>query len=101
MLDFIRNHKDTGVTEESFSDVEVKWKGDRLELKTGFDIKKGGLPALFLDIGTPSHSGRSGSGVVTGISPSFFIYYALENNAEAIKQKQIETLNEILKELKE
>lgn len=101
MKDFIRQHRDTGITEDSFVDDLVKWKGDRLELKTGFDIEKGGLPALFLDIGTPSHSGRSGSGLVTGIAPTFFIYYAVANNAEAIKQKQLETLNEILKGLTE
>ncbi len=87
MLDFIRQHKDTGTTEASFVDNEVKWDGDRLTLKTGFDIKKGGLPALFLDIGTPK------------IKPSFFVYYAVEKNVNKIKQIQQETLQEILKEL--
>lgn len=101
MLDFIRQHKDTGVTEDSFVEAKIKWKGETVTMKMGFDIENGGLPALFLDIGTPSHSGRKGTGVVKGLTPTFFIYYAIENNAEAIRQKQLEVLNEILKELKE
>ena len=54
----------------------------------GYSIKKGGLPAIFLDVGTPKRKGY------------FFRYYAIENNRQKIHQIQRETLNEILEGLK-
>ena len=99
MKEFIRNHKETGVTEDSFDDGLLKWKGDAVNIKSGFDIEKGGLPALFLDIGTPSHSGRNGTGLITGIAPTYFVYYAVENNMDKIMKIQRKTLEDMLKGL--
>ncbi|MCQ2059793.1 MAG: hypothetical protein MJY71_08220 [Bacteroidaceae bacterium] len=99
MKEFIRTHRETGVTEDAFDDGQVKWNGDSVNIKSGFDIEKGGLPALFLDIGTPSHSGRNGTGMITGITPTFFVYYAVENNMDKIMKIQQQTLEDILKGL--
>lgn len=67
--------------------VQVVSEEDCLYFEYGFDAKKGGLPALFLDIGTPK------------IKPSFFIYYAVENNMKKIHEIQMQELSRIVKEL--
>lgn len=87
MLDYIRQHKLTGQTEDSF-ETEIKHEGNKVYLKVGFDIKKGGIAAVFLNYGTPK------------IKPSFFIDNAIENNIDDIKRAQIEALNEAFKGLK-
>lgn len=68
--------------------VEVVSEEDCLYFEYGFDAKNGGLPALFLDIGTPK------------IKPTFFIYYAVENNLKAIHEIQKAELTKILEGLK-
>lgn len=68
--------------------VKVVSEEDCLYFEYGFDAKKGGLPALFLDIGTPK------------IKPTFFIYYAVERNLARIHQIQREELTKILEGLK-
>lgn len=88
MLNFIANHRRTGLTERTFTRSQIVWEGDILKLKTGFDIKKGGLPAIFLNYGTPTQK------------PYFFIYNAVNDNLDEIKKIQVDTLNEILRELK-
>lgn len=75
---------------QGFTGGSVKTVGeeDCLYFEYGFDAKDGGLPALFLDIGTPK------------IKPTFFIYYAVENNLKRIHDIQREELTKILEELK-
>lgn len=68
--------------------VQVVSEEDCLYFEYGFDAKNGGLPALFLDIGTPK------------TKPSFFIYYAVENNMARIHAIQKEELLKILEGLK-
>lgn len=68
--------------------VQVVSEEDCLYFEYGFDAKNGGLPALFLDIGTPK------------IKPTFFIYYAVENNMARIHAIQREELMRILEGLK-
>lgn len=68
--------------------VDVVSEEDCLFFEYGFEVAKGGLPALFLDIGTPK------------IKPSFFIYYAVENNMSKIHAIQKEELTKILEGLK-
>lgn len=87
MLEYIRQHKHSGATEESFSE-EIKKEGDKVFVKVGFDIKKGGLPAVFLNYGTPR------------IAPSFFVDNAIDNNIDEIKRAQIDALNKAFKGLK-
>lgn len=50
----IKQHKFSGITEDTLiHDLEVKNEGNKITLKTGFDIEKGGIAAVFLDRGTP------------------------------------------------
>lgn len=86
MLDYIRQHKLTGQTEDSFT-TEIKHEKNNVYLKVGFDIKKGGIAAIFLNYGTPK------------IAPSWFIDNAVENNLDEIKRAQIDALNKAFEEL--
>lgn len=88
LLKFIRSHRLTGDTEDSFTNIHDMKKGyGIISYKLGFDKNNGGLPALFLDIGTPT------------IKPSFFVYYAFRNNVDRVKAEQEEALKEALREL--
>ena len=51
----IKEHHYTGLTEDTLVlNPMAKIEGRKIVMKTGFDINKGGLAALFLDRGTPS-----------------------------------------------
>lgn len=84
---FMMEHKDTGKTMASFEQLSAESKGDIVTSLIGYNVKKEGLPAIFLDVGTPKRK------------PYFFRYYAIENSRTQIEQIQRETLNEILEEL--
>jgi HK97 gp10 family phage protein len=88
MQNFMLGHKDTGDTLESYTQLPSTIKDGKVESIVGYEIKKGGLPAIFLDVGTPTQKGY------------FFRYYAVENNRQQIEEIQRQTLNDILKELK-
>lgn len=50
----MRKHHITGETDRSLREGEkVKWNGDKASIKYGFNVKKGGLPAVFLERGRP------------------------------------------------
>lgn len=87
MLNFIKNHKRTGITEGSFKETLKKEDG-KIYLEIGFDIKRGGLPALFLNYGTPRQE------------PYFFIDKAIENNLDEIKKTQEEAMQRALAKAK-
>ena len=84
---FMMEHRKTGDTIDSYEQTLGKLKEGMVNGGVGYVIKKGGLPAIFLDVGTPKQK------------PYFFRYYAIENSRTQIEQIQRETLNEILKEL--
>ena len=94
MLDFIRTlpfetkhgHHPTGQTESSFTE-EIKTENGKIFCEVGFSIRKGGLAALFLNLGTPK------------IRPSFFIENAIDHNIDQIKADQLRALNEAFREL--
>lgn len=88
MQAFMSKHKDTGDTMSSYEQTEAKINGNKVTGNAGYNVKKGGLPAIFLDVGTPKQT------------PHFFRYYAVENNRKKIAEVQQETLNEILGGLK-
>lgn len=88
MQNFMSSHKDTGDTYESFEQLPVVVTGNKVEASVGYNVKKGGLPAIFLDVGTPKQK------------PYFYRYYAVENNRKRIEEIQRSTLNEILEGLK-
>ena len=51
---FIEKHYYTGITEESIvANPKAKIDGSKITMQTGFDIEKGGYPAIALDKGTP------------------------------------------------
>ena len=91
MLAYIRQHRDTGATENSFIEtIKNDTAKGKIYLDIGFNLssKDGspGLPALFLNYGTPF------------IEPSFFIDNAIENNRDEIKRVQQETLEKVARE---
>ena len=85
---FMMEHRETGDTSRSYTQVMASSKGKKVEAIVGYDSEKGGLPAIFLDVGTPKQK------------PHFFRYYAVENSSGAIAEIQRATLNEILEGLK-
>lgn len=88
MQKFMAGHKQTGDTMESYEQVPAKvGKGGLIEAEVGYNAKQGGLPAIFLDVGTPK------------MKPYFYRYYAVENNRKRIEDIQQQALNDILKEL--
>jgi HK97 gp10 family phage protein len=84
----IKKHHRTGLTESTLKEPkQVMWEGNRCSINVGFDLKAGGLPALFLEYGTPRMKARP------------FIRPAInrcKRNAPALQQKALE---EIMKEL--
>lgn len=85
---FMMGHIETGETKASYEQIKASIKDNRVEAMVGYNVKNGGLPAIFLDVGTPKQK------------PYFFRYYAVENNRRAIEEIQRATLNEILEGLK-
>lgn len=88
MQAFMSKHKQTGETMASYEQVNAVIKGNKVEAMVGYNAKNGGLPSIFLDVGTPKQK------------PYFYRYYAVENNRKQIEEIQQSTLNEILKGLK-
>ena len=113
--EYIAKHRVTGETEASLidaSETDIHWgnaarkrynfKSKAVEVyddeaimffEYGFDIGKGGIVALYLDIGTPK---REPNGQVKA---SYFIYYAVENNLSKVHAIQKEELTKILEGL--
>lgn len=85
---FMLEHKDSGDTMRSYEQLYAEDKSNTVTGQVGYSIKAGGLPAIFLDVGTPKQK------------PYFFRYYAVENSSKQIKEIQQATLNEILEGLK-
>lgn len=84
---FMKGHKLTGDTLGSY-DMHAKIDGDTVKGVVGYDVNKGGLPAIFLDVGTPTQKGY------------FWKYYAVENTRQQVEQIQQETLKNILEGLR-
>ena len=85
---FMMSHKESGETYASYEQVKASAKDGNVSAMVGYNAKNGGLPAIFLDVGTPKQK------------PYLFRYYAVENSSKEIKEIQQETLNEILKGLR-
>lgn len=85
---FMLDHRETGDTYSSYEQIMAKIKEGKVEAMVGYNIKNGGLPAIFLDVGTPKQK------------PYFFRYYAVENSRQQIEEIQRATLSEILEGLK-
>ena len=98
MQEFMVGHQYTGDTFESYKVVlmdqtEYKIGKESYKVKdgtggiVGYSVRVGGLPAIFLDVGTPK------------IKPYFFRYNTIEETRSEVERIQRETLEEILKEL--
>lgn len=85
---FMMGHRLTGETYSSYEQVKAQVKNGKVEAIAGYNIEDGGLPAIFLDVGTPTQK------------PYFFRYYAIENSSKEIAEIQRHTLNEIFEGLK-
>ena len=88
MLGFIRQHKHSGRTEDSFTE-EIKSKDGVITAEFGFSVRKGGLPALFHNLGTPRKAPPA----------SWFIDNAVESNIDEIIAEQNKALLESFREL--
>lgn len=84
---FMMEHRETGDTFNSYDQVVMAIQNNVINGRVGYEIDKGGLPAIFLDVGTPKQK------------PYFYRYYAVENNRDKIAAIQRETLSEILEGL--
>ena len=81
MLGFIRQHKHSGRTEDSFTE-EIKSKDGVITAEFGFSVRKGGLAAIFWNVGTPRKAPPA----------SYFISNAIDNNIDEIIKEQNESL---------
>lgn len=88
MMSFIRQHKRSGRTEDSFVE-EIKSKDGVISAEFGFSVRKGGLPALFFETGTPRQAPPA----------YFFISNAVDNSIDEIIAEQNKALMESFREL--
>lgn len=52
--DAMKKHRLTGETEESINEeMKVDWTGTVGSIEIGFDLKRGGMPSIYLMYGTP------------------------------------------------
>ena len=80
----MRTHKVTGETEKAILEPKVSWNGTKASVKFGFDYKKGGETALYLERGRPHQK------ATPVIAP------ALEKSKDEIAQKQEESLKQVI-----
>lgn len=93
---FMKQHELTEETWKSFNDGTLLVDEDAYtQFKLGFDLKKGGLAALFLehgDNGSPKRMPNTGY---------HFMYYAVENNEQYFMDKMIDEFNKLVIEFRE
>lgn len=88
MQSFIRKHKRTGRTEQSWTET-IKSKDGVITAELGFSIRKGGMGALFHEIGT----------IRKAPPASYFISNAIEHSIDYIIEEQNKALQEAFKDL--
>jgi hypothetical protein len=84
----------TGDTYRSFEQHPAVMNGKFVQASLGYNVDKGGLPAIFLDVGwtgSPKRAPKKGH---------FWRYYAVENTRSQVNEAQKKALNEILEGLK-
>ena len=86
----IRDYKKTGKTEDSFIEqIKTDENTGKIYYSIGFNLdgNKPGLPALFLNYGTPTQE------------PYYFIDNAINENIDEIKRTQEEAFEKIMKDV--
>lgn len=76
----MEHHHVTGDTEKSIIEPKVTWNRTKASMRFGFDYKKGGEPALYLEKGRPHQK------------PTPVIKPAIDAAAEEVKTAQEEAL---------
>lgn len=89
----------TGDTYRSFEQRSAEMNGKFVQASVGYDVDKGGLPAIFLDVGTPKRTPKD-NGKSKRQEGHFWRYYAVENTRSQVADAQRKALNEILEGLK-
>lgn len=88
MQSFMRTHKRTGRTLNSWSE-KTTVKNSVINFEAGFSVRKGGLPAIFWNLGTPRKAPPA----------TWFIDNAIEKNIDEIISVQEQTLRNAFKGL--
>lgn len=88
MKSFIRQHKRSGRTLESWTET-IKNKNGVINAELGFSVRKGGLPAIFWEYGTPRKTPPA----------TWFVSNAIEKNIDEIIEAQNQALRQAFKEL--
>lgn len=99
---FMAKHKLTGETMSAYEQTPATIKGGKVVANVGYNIDKGGLPAIFLDVGTPKREPKGGGKATQKQKGHFWRYKAVNDSGqvEKIKAAQQRALNEILEGLK-
>lgn len=88
MLSFMRQHKRTGRTVNSWTE-KLTVKDSVINFEAGFSVRKGGLPAIFWNYGTPRKAPPA----------TWFVNNAIEKNIDEIISVQEQTLRNAFKGL--
>ena len=89
----------TGDTYRSFEQRPAEMNGKFVQASVGYNVDKGGLPAIFLDVGTPKRTPKD-NGKSKRQEGHFWRYYAVEKTRSQVADAQRKALNEILEGLK-
>lgn len=88
----IGDHKRSGTTEESLEEeAKVEWEGTVAKVPVGFNIRKGGLPSIFLMYGTPKHMGANQYGKtkqIKGVTRDMELYDSIYGSSTKRKAKK-------------
>lgn len=82
LLAYIREHKYSGLTEESYV-AEFRSEKGKSYVRIGFSVRDGGIAAIFLNYGTPR------------MAPSYFIQHALDKYEGQINSSVQRALKEL------
>lgn len=84
----MKHHHVTGATEGAIIEPKVTWSGTKASMRFGFDYKKGGEPALYLEKGRPHQK------------PTPVIKPAMDAAAEEVKEAQEAALKRAIERAK-